>query len=195
VGYISASGSDRSWCQNALLNGGAFTRRVCAAVACLSCLYLLLSGCSPLKGYSNESLFPEDIHTVCVHMFDNRSFRRNMEYDLTDALAKRIEAQTPYKIVSDQDRADTLITGQIVSISDSALTMDRELGQALEKELNVTAVVNWKNLKTGDLLIDNQTVMASADYSQFLNQGVGYAKNLSANKLAEQIVGLMEEKW
>ena len=89
-----------------------------------------------MKGYSNDSLFPQDIHTVCVHMFDNRSFRRNMEYDLTDALAKRIEAQTPYKIVSDQDRADTVITGQIVSISDSALTMDRELGEALEKELN-----------------------------------------------------------
>ena len=118
-----------------------------------------------------------------------------MEYDQTDALAKRIEAQTPYKIVSDQDRADTLITGQIVSISDSALTMDRELGEALEKELNVTAVVNGKNLKTGVLLIDNQTIIASADYSQFLAQGVGYAKNLAANKLAEQIVGLMEEKW
>jgi len=148
-----------------------------------------------LQGYSNESLFPEDVHTVCVTMFDNRSFRRNLEYDLTDALAKRIEAQTPYKIVSDQDRADTVITGQIVTISDSALTMDRELGQALEKELNVTAVVSWKNLKTGDLLIDNKTVVASADYSQFLNQGVGYAKNVAANKLAEQIVGLMEEKW
>jgi len=148
-----------------------------------------------MRGYSNDSLFPQDVHTVCVHMFDNRSFRRNLEYDLTDALAKRIEAQTPYKIVSSQDRADTIITGQIVSISDSALTMDRELGQALEKELQVQAVVNWKNLKTGDLLIDNQTVVASADYSQFLEQGVGYAKNLAANKLAEQIVGLMEEKW
>ena len=156
---------------------------------------LALPGCSPFKGYSNESLFPQDVHTVCVQMFGNRSFRRNMEYDLTDALAKRIEAQTPYKIVSDQDRADTVITGQIVSISEIALTMDRELGQALEKELHVKAVVNWKNLKTGDLLIDNETVMASADYSQFLEQGVGYAKNRAANKLAEQIVGLMEEKW
>lgn len=156
---------------------------------------LAVSGCSPFKGYSNESLFPQDVHTVCVQMFGNRSFRRNMEYDLTDALAKRIEAQTPYKIVSDQDRADTVITGQIVSISEIGLTMDRELGRALEKELHVKAVVNWKNLKTGDLLIDNETVMASADYSEFLEQGVGYAKNRAANKLAEQIVGLMEEKW
>lgn len=193
--FISRSGSDRSRCQNAQGNTRAFTRRVCTALAWAICLCLLLPGCSPLQGYSNESLFPEDVHTVCVTMFDNRSFRRNLEYDLTDALAKRIEAQTPYKIVSDQDRADTVITGQIVTISDSALTMDRELGQALEKELNVTAVVSWKNLKTGDLLIDNKTVVASADYSQFLNQGVGYAKNVAANKLAEQIVGLMEEKW
>ncbi len=195
MGFIGVFGAGGSECVEAQSNEWACTYRVCTAFACVSCLCLLLSGCSPLKGYSNDSLFPEDVHTVCVQMFDNRSFRRNMEYDLTDALAKRIEAQTPYKIVSDQDRADTLITGQIVSISDSALTMDRELGRALEKELNVTAVVNWKNLKTGDLLIDNKTVIASADYSQFLNQGVGYAKNLTANKLAEQIVGLMEEKW
>jgi hypothetical protein len=69
------------------------------------------------------------------------------------------------------------------------------LGRTLEKELQVKAVVNWKNLNTGDLLIDNQTVIASADYSQFLDQGVGYAKNLAANKPTEQIVGLMEKKW
>ncbi|MCX5637273.1 MAG: LptE family protein [Planctomycetota bacterium] len=121
------------------------------------CLFtcLGLCGCKGICGYSNESLFPQDVNTVCLEMFDNRTFRRGVEYELSDALAKRIEADTPYKIVSSADRADTVMNGQIVSITESALSLERELGRVLEKEVEVRAVVNWKNLKTGELLIAN----------------------------------------
>jgi len=154
-----------------------------------------LCGCEQLSGYSNESLFPEDISSVCVEMFENQSFWRDVEYELTDALAKRIEAQSPYKIISSTDRADTVISGQIVSIDEAALSTERQTGRALEKQVELTAVVNWKNLKTGQLLIENQSVSASASYSQWQNQGFRYGASLVANKLAVKIVELMEKKW
>jgi hypothetical protein len=128
-------------------------------------------------------------------MFDNQSFRRGVEYSLTDALAKRIEAQTPYKIVSDRDRADTVISGQIMSVEESAISTERQIGRPTEKEVRLWAVVNWKNLKTGELLIDGRTVNASASYSEWQNQGFGYASELAANNLAHRIVELMEKKW
>ena len=162
---------------------------VCALVCFLSC------GCAGISGYSNESLFPQDVSSVCVEMFDNRSFRRGVEYELSDALAKRIEAQTPYKIVSSPDRADSIISGQIVSIDESILSLERELGQALEKEVQLTAVVSWENLKTGKLLIDNQSVSAQATFSEFQMQDFSYASALAANNLAEKIVELMQKKW
>jgi hypothetical protein len=146
-------------------------------------------------GYSNESLFPQDVSTVCVQMFDNRTFRRGVEFELSDALAKRIEAETPYKIVSSTDRADTVISGQIVSINESALSLERQLGGVLEREVALQAVVNWKNMKTGELLIANQQVAASASYSTYQKQDFGYASNLAANNLARKIVELMEKKW
>ena len=118
---------------------------------------------------------PEDIDTVCLNMFDNRSFRRDVEYSLTDALAKRIESETPYKLQSDENQADSLMTGQILNIQESILTVERETGQALEKELIIEAVVSWKDLKTGELLLDNEPVTTTASYSEFLNQGEGYA--------------------
>jgi len=152
-------------------------------------------GCSGLGGYSNESVFPQDVTSVYVEMFDNQSFWRGVEYDLTDALAKRIEAQTPYKIISSRDRADTVISGQIVTVNQTVLSAERETGRALEKEVVLQAVVNWKNLKTGALLIDSKTVSASATYSEWQNQGFGYASSLAANKLAERIVELMEKQW
>ena len=155
----------------------------------------LLAGCQGTLGYSNASLYPGDIASIYVEMFDNRSFRRGVEYTLTDALAKRIEAQTPYKIVSDRDRADSVISGQLVTIGEGILTLDRELGQALEREVVLTAVVNWKNLKTGTLMIDNQTITAASSYSSFQNQDFTYASTVAANKLARTIVELMENPW
>ncbi len=130
-----------------------------------------------------------------MEMFDSRSFRRGVEYELSDALAKRIEAETPYKIISSRDRADTIISGQILSIGESWVSTEREVGRALEKEVEVQAVVNWKNLKTGELLIDNQSVSASASYSEWQNQSFRYASTLAANNLARRIVELMEKEW
>jgi hypothetical protein len=158
-------------------------------------LTLALNGCAGMSGYSDESLFPQNIKSVRLEMFDNRTFRRGTEYDLSDALAKRIEADTPYKIVTSADRADTVISGQITDISESALSIDRELGTVLERELQIVATVNWKNLKTGELIIEHQSVTASASYTTLQNQDFQYASTLAANKLAEKIVELMETQW
>ena len=162
----------------------------CAFMTCA--LALLLSGCS---GYSNESLYPESVGTVYVEMFDNQSYRRGIEYELTDALAKRIEAQTPYKIVTDRNRADTVISGQIVQATEETLTTERQVGRPLEKAVELKAVVSWKNLRTGELLIDNKTVTASASFSEWQNQTFAYGATLAANSLANRIVELMETGW
>ncbi len=161
-----------------------------------SCAFCMcLCGCAAMRGYSNESLFPEDVRSVCLKMFDNQTFRRGVEYELSDALAKRIEAHTPYKIVSNPDRADTVISGQIVSLGERPLSTERETGMVMERQLELQAVVNWKNLKTGQLLIDNQSVSASASYSDFQMQEFKYVSTLAANNLAQKIVELMENKW
>ncbi|MDH4241539.1 MAG: LPS assembly lipoprotein LptE, partial [Phycisphaerae bacterium] len=156
---------------------------------------LCFCGCAEMTGYSNQSLFPADVSSVCLEMFENTSFRRGVEYKLSDALAKRIEAATPYKIISSKDRADSVISGQIVQVDELVLSVERETGLPLEKELLLRAVVNWKNLKTGRLLIDNKSVTSQATYSAYQNQDFSYASALAANNLAQRIVELMEKEW
>lgn len=160
-------------------------------------IILLLAGLGGLTGcgYSHGSLYPKHIRSVRLEMFDNRDFRRNVEYYLTDALAKRIEVHTPYKLITSADTADTTLSGQIVEIREMVLSTERETGKALEKEVTVLAHVTWKDLKTGELLLDAALVEASASYSQFLNQGPGYASQLAANSLAQRIVETMETQW
>ncbi|MBN2269286.1 MAG: hypothetical protein JXN61_01650 [Sedimentisphaerales bacterium] len=167
----------------------------CLALFLCTAFALALNGCAGMFGYSDESLFPQNVSTVRLEMFDNQTFRRGTEYELSDALAKRIEADTPYKIVTSADRADTVISGRITNISESALSIDRELGTVLERELQIVAMVNWKNLRTGELIIENQSVTALASYAALQNQDFQYASTLAANKLAEKIVELMEKQW
>lgn len=172
-------------------------RRMLAALCSCILVHLVLGfcGCAGTTGYSDESLFPEEVDSIYVEMFESQSYRRNVESGLTEALAKRIEAQTPYKIVSSRDRADSVISGQILSVGQSVVTIERQTGQALEKEVELRAAVNWKNLKTGDMLINNEPVSASASYSELQSQSFDYATSLAANNLAQRIVELMEKQW
>jgi hypothetical protein len=164
-------------------------------------LYLIfnisvVSGCGKSRGgYSNQWLYPTNIESVYVEMFENESFRRGLEYELTDAVAKRIEAETPYKIVSDRDLADSIISGKIVSINDKILSMERQTGRPLEEQASIVAVVNWKNLKNGQLIVENARVTEAMSFSEWLNQGFDYGSTVAANRLAERIVEKMQVKW
>ena len=153
---------------------------------------LTLAGCN---GYTNQWLYPENVSTVYVEMFENRTFRRGMEYTLTDALVKRIEAQTPYKVVSDRNRADTIITGEIVSISESILAGERQTGLPLEEQVSADARFRWKYLKNGKDILPETHVKAASSFSDFQDQTIEYATDVTANKLAKRIVEKMQLDW
>ena len=155
-------------------------------------ILLTAGGC--LKGYSNESLYRDDVSTVYVEMFDTSSYRRGVEVDFADALCKRIELETPYKIVSDKNRADSIISGNI-AITNSTLTLERQTGRALENEMQVTADFSWKNLQTGEFIMENESTAAAVAYSNFMNQGENYSTVQAANQLAKKVVELMQNDW
>ena len=153
---------------------------------------LFFAGC---VGYSNKPLYTDEVQSVYVEMFDNTTFERDLEYDLTDAIAKRIESETPYKIISDKSRADTVLSGKITGIGGAPLTLDRDTGRALENQAEITAVFSWKNLKTGQYIVENASLTATAGYSEFEQQSFEYASRVATNKLAERIVEEMQTKW
>jgi hypothetical protein len=163
----------------------------------LAALNVGIGGCGRGQsgGYSNQWLYADNIRSIYVEMFENPTLRRGHEYGLTDAVAKRIEAETPYKIVADRNRADTLLSGRISSISEMVLTGELETGQPLEKQFMISAVVSWKDLRSGKVLIEGRSVTASASFSPFQQQRLGYAAAVATNRLAEQIVELMQKPW
>ena len=153
---------------------------------------LSLGGCG--QGYRNSWLYPEDIKTVYVQMLDTGGFRRGYEYELTDAVCKMIESQTPYKIVSDRNVADSVLSGNL-GIHTGVLAGDPYTGKSLQNESLVTVTITWKNLKTGQLLIDGESVSASNTYSTQMGQTVDYSIGRAVNKAAQKAVELMQTPW
>ncbi len=168
------------------------TSRIRVLLPLCSFALLLLSGCS---GYTNQSLYSDEVRTVYVEMFDNTTFYRDLEYTLTDAIAKRVETDTPYKIVSNRNTADTILSGKITSMGSSALTLDRNTGRSLENLAEVTASFSWKNLKTGQYIVQDCSATSSWGYSTFQGQSFDNASKVAANKLAERIVEQMQVGW
>ena len=74
-------------------------------------------GCS----YSTGRPFPATVKTVYVEMFGSREFRRSLEFQLTEALQKRILMDTDYTL-ADKTRADTMLSGEVLDV--------RQIGRA-----------------------------------------------------------------
>ena len=76
---------------------------------------LYLPGCAAYR-FGTNGLYPPHIRTVCVPVFKSDSLRPGMGAWLTEAVAKKIEQNTNYKVVSRED-ADTVLEGTVLPIT------------------------------------------------------------------------------
>jgi len=175
---------------------GALRALVCAATGGL----LSLHGCARYR-FGAASLYPPDIQTVYVPVFESNSFRRNLSEWLTEAVCKEIELKTPYKVVG-SPKADSILTGKLISdtkrvIIEDAYDFPREV------EANIAVEVRWVNRK-GDLInpsgavpLPGDLVTLSAPGTQVaeFGQSLSTAQLQSIQSLSRQIVSLMESPW
>jgi hypothetical protein len=169
-----------------------------------SILILLLAGCgyqqqglydhNQMPGYQWHSLYREDIQTVAVPVFLNISYRRGMEISLSKAIIQDIETRTPYKVVS-REKADTILEGEISTASINTLTND--LHTALPQEQSITMKVNftWKNLRTGQILVERRDFEQKASYFPTLGEGEFVGSQDAVEKLALGIVNELQADW
>lgn len=125
----------------ALLSGAAVA---CVLPACES------GGHFTVLGYTTRPNYDCSIRTVRVPIFNNHTFRQGLEFDLTRAVVREIEAKTPYKVVS-HCNADTELTGTIKGLTKNILNMT-QLNEIREGETILTVEVVWKDLRTGKIL-------------------------------------------
>jgi hypothetical protein len=172
------------------------------ALACLLTVAgtALLSGCAGYR-FGNASLYPQDIETVYLPVFESDSFRRNLAEFLTEQVAKEIQLKTPYTVVGTPE-ADSVLTGKITTDTKRVIIED-PYDFPRETQINMSVEVRWVT-RRGEMVgqpvnvpLPQNLAILSGDGTLVpeFGQSVSTAQLQSIQSLARQIVSLMEAPW
>jgi hypothetical protein len=162
------------------------------------------AGCLGLGSYQfgARTLFPEGIETVYVPVFDSSSYRRQLGEELTEAVIKEIERRAHYKVVA-SSAADTVLTGKITNET-KHLLFENLQGDPREMEVNLTVKVSWVDRRSGSSVREIPLVPvpsaavdigAASSIVPEVGQSIATSHQRAIQRLAEQIVSLMEKPW
>jgi len=168
---------------------------------CRLLLGLVLTAVAGCRGYIVGSAYSPDIRTVYVPIFKSDSFRRGVEFQLTEAVQKEIQNRTPFRIAKSPE-ADTILTGKIIRIRKSVLG---ETGQddPRQLQLQLAVEVTWEDRRSGRILSEQRIpitpgsvqLFSQADFAPEIGQSLATAKQQAVDTMARQIVDMMETPW
>lgn len=177
---------------------------VTLARGCLLALAVLVAtGCASYR-FGNNTLYAPNVRTVYVPMIQSDSFRVTPNIDLgerlTEAVCKEVEKRTPFKVVG-TDEADSVLTARIVADT-KRMVVESPTDQSRQVEMNMQVLVTWAD-RGGAVLATGAVPMpaASVDVGQAAMLVPEYGRSVVSTqqeaivKMAQQIVGLMEEPW
>ena len=170
-----------------------FTLLLLAAIASLS-----LAGCAsdPRLGYASGSSFRSDIGSVTIPIFINDSFERGVEYELTEALIKEVEARTPYKVTS-STRADSILIGRITSVQRDVQSRSPVTGLNEEVVYRVRVDFEWSDMRSGRTLLKRQAFEGQGVYhpSRPIAESSELGATAAVQQLASDIVNQLRSDW
>ena len=147
-----------------------------------------LSAC----GYSTHRLVEEpSVSTVAVLQFDNKTFRRDLEFRLTRAVAEEVRARTSWRIAS-PSTADALLSGTIHSAETSILAEDVRSAPIVDR---LRMVVDAKLVeRCSGKVLRAWRVVDRTEYTpgRFQETLEGSAVDRISRQLAEQVVQGLE---
>jgi hypothetical protein len=162
-----------------------------------------LSGCAAYR-FGNETLYAPDVATVYVPVIESDSFRRDLGERLTEAVAKEIEAKTPFKVVGTPDGADSILAARIVN-DRKRVQIENLNDDPRAIQYNLAAEVTWVNRRRQQPLAPPTTVVVppelflpitqTAPLIAEAGQSVASQQQHAIQRMAEQIVATMEEPW
>ena len=151
---------------------------------------LALSGC----GYELRPPYDKSIRTVYVPVFRSISFRRDVNFQLTEEVIKQIERRTPFKVVGKPEGADTTLEG-VINFADKNIILEDPFNLPRQLTANMTAAVTWTDNRTQKKVGEPMTISTTVNFFPEVGE-TSTAAFLKANqRLATDIVNAMEQKW
>lgn len=144
-------------------------------------------------GYTSKSLLPQNVNSVYVSIFDNKTFRRGLEFDLTNAIKNEVLFKTRLKL-ADKDHADSALYGKIHDVKGHVLIENPD-AQVVETAVTIFVEFSWVDLRTGRTIVDKMGVTQQGEFKATRQEDEKFAEDKAFVDLAERVVNLMEEAW
>ncbi|MCP4374999.1 MAG: hypothetical protein GY794_02290 [bacterium] len=154
----------------------------------------LASGC----GYNIGMMHSSDVKTIAIPVWTRGHgvFRRGLEMDLTDAVVKRIQLDTRYKICS-ETQADTKLVGQLDNVRQQAMTINTNTGSSRAMEVTFTVSFKWLDLRSGEERVVRKNFDIRGQYISATPFGETFftGSREAIDEAAQRIVEQLEDEW
>ena len=153
----------------------------------------LLTSC----GYhvvGRTSTLPTGWKTIAVPAFTNRTTHYRIEQRFTAAVIREFLARTSYKIVQNEEAADGILRGEVLTIETSPILFDATTGQVTTMLVTVHAKVSLvsradeKVIFKNDDLVFREEYQISGDVNSFFEEQ-NPALDRMSREFAARVVG------
>ena len=143
----------------------------------------MLTGCG-YRVVGRSSSLPSGWKTIAVPAFVNRTTHYRIEQRFTAAVIREFLARTSYKIVQNQEAADGILHGELLTIETSPILFDATTGQVTTMLVTVHEKVIFKN----DDLVFREEYQISGDVNSFFEEQ-NPALDRMSREFAARVVG------
>ncbi len=148
-------------------------------------VFLLLAGCS---GWTAGSLVVHEMERISVPYFQNDTFYRGLEEDLTNEVMARV-LERPDLILVERDSAEMVLEGRIIGYEQSILAEDLN-NDLVESSAMVTVLVRLTRASDGSLLKES-ILSDQAEFFLARGETIESAQRESFEMLSHKIVSVV----
>ena len=176
------------------LNRARLIVAIVVALPLAGCGYHISGSPETEPGYRWHSLYRDDVKTVAVPIFANRTFYQGVEFTLSKAVVNELEAQSPYKVVP-KERADTILEGEVSTVRIRTVSRNRVSAVPQEQMALITVNFRWRDLRSGRVLVERRAFEQTAPYYPTLGEDRWVSEQQSVERLALAIVQELQADW
>ena len=159
-------------------------------------LFSLNTGCGYKMSGSGKYL-PEDLKTIAIPDFDNKTTKAEAEQFVTFAIRDEFIKRSSMKLIGSATAADALLEGEITAFTVKPLSYSY-IGSVNQYTVTITLNVTLINLKTNTVIYRNKNMTFSEDYEiesgDFFSQETEALQKIS-EKFARGIVSALLENY
>ena len=163
----------------------------------LAASWIFLCGCGyHVAGVSSR--LPSEWQTVAIPAFKNDTTRYRIEQKMTEAVIREFITRTKYRIVQDENGADAVLRGEVLSVETSPVLFNATTGEVTTMLVTVQTKVQLLDNKTqkpvyhADNMTFRQEYQISTDVQSFFEEQDPALERMSRDFAAKLVANVTE---